>query len=59
MAILLGIIGTTFVLVCVFGWLTIESAWNLGGEFYIKGNYGRRKNWIERLFDGFEILGGM
>ena len=56
MDILLGIIGTTIVLVCAFGWLTVESAWSLGGEFYIKGNYGRRKNWIERLLDGFEVL---
>lgn len=54
--VLLGVIGTTLLLVFVFGWLTVESAWAVGGEYYIKGNYGRRKKWIERLLDGFEIL---
>ena len=36
--------------------LTIEAAWLQGGEFYIKGNKGRRKSWVERLLDGFEVL---
>jgi hypothetical protein len=59
MAILLGIIGTTLFLVCIFGLVIVEDAWQLGGEFYINGNYGRRKMWIERLLDGFEIIGRM
>jgi len=54
--VLLGVIGTTLLLVFVFGWLSVESAWSVGGEYYIKGNYARRKKWIERLLDGFEIL---
>ncbi len=54
--VLLGVIGTTLLLVCVFGWLTVENAWSVGGEFYINGNFGRKKKWIERLLDGFEVL---
>lgn len=56
MEILLGIIGSTLLLVCFSGWLVIENAWSLGGEYYISGNYGRKKTWLERLIDGFEKL---
>lgn len=56
MEILLTVIGVTVILIGVLGVLNIENAWTLGGEFYIKGNYGRRKNWLERLLDGFEVL---
>lgn len=56
MELMINIIAATAVLVLFFGGLTVSSAWLLGGEFYIKGNYGRRKNWVEHLLDGFEIL---
>lgn len=54
--ILLYLIIITAISVVFFGGLLLSSAWTLGGEFYIHGNKGRRKMWIERLLDGFEIL---
>lgn len=50
------VIIVTAILVFVFGGLTLSSAWDLGGEFYIDDFKGRRKMWIERLLDGYEIL---
>jgi len=54
--ILYYFIVVTALLVVVFGGLLLASAWGLGGEFYIYGNKGRRKNWLERLLDGLEVL---
>lgn len=54
-----NIISATVLLILCFGGFNIYNAWNLGGEYYIKGNFGRRKKWIERLLDGFEVLGRM
>lgn len=52
------IIGTVILLGSCIA-LTVSSAWTLGGKYYIKGNFARRKSWIERLLDGFEILAKM
>ena len=56
MEVLANIIVITIVLILFFGGLSIQTAWDFGGEFYIHGNFGRRKKWIERLLDGFEVL---
>lgn len=56
MEILIGVIAITFNLVVFFGGLTICTAWEYGGEFYIDEFKGRRKMWIERLLDGLEII---
>lgn len=52
------IIATAFIALA-FGGLTFACAWSVGGEFYISANKGRRKNFIERLLDGFENLKNM
>lgn len=57
--VLFYIIVTTSILVFAFGSLTVMIAWDLGNKFYIKGNKGRKRNWLERLFNGFEILNKM
>lgn len=56
MEILIGVIAITATFTIFFGGLTIGSAWEFGGEFYIDEFKGRRKMWIERLLDGFEII---
>ena len=56
MTFMTNLIAITAVLTIFFGGLTVSSAWLFGGEFYIKGNVGKRKNWLERLLDGFEAL---
>lgn len=56
MNILLNIILATFYLWCSVAGFNLYNAWNLGGQFYIKGNCGKRKSWVERLLDGFEVL---
>ena len=56
MEILLGIIGSTIVILCCCGLIMFECAWSIGGQYYINGNYGRRKSWLKRLLDGFEKL---
>lgn len=56
MDLMANIIALTIICVVCFGWWNVYNAWTLGGEFYIKGNFGRRKKWIERLLDGFEVL---
>ena len=57
--ILFNLIIATALLALVFGGLTFACAWSVGGEFYISANKGRRKNFFERLLDGFEILKNM
>ena len=57
--VLANLIALTVICVVCFGWWNIHNAWNLGGEYYINGNFARRKNWLERLLDGFEVLGRM
>jgi hypothetical protein len=52
------IIATAFIALA-FGGLTFMCAWSVGGEFYISEYQGRRKNFLERLLDGFEILKNM
>ena len=56
MDLMSNVIAVTILLIVFFGWWNVYNAWTLGGEFYIKGNFGRRKKWIERLLDGFEVL---
>ncbi len=46
----------TFILIIAIGWLLCAQAYSIGGEFYINGNYGRRKTKFERLCDGLEKL---
>lgn len=56
MEILIGVIAITATFTIFFGGLTIGSAWEFGGEFYIDEFKGRRKSWLERLLDGLEYL---
>lgn len=59
MEILFNLIITTALIALTFGGLTFACAWAVGGEFYISADKGRRKNFIERLLDGFENLKNM
>ena len=36
-------------------WLCVES-FSLGGDYYLKGNYARKKTFFEKLFDGLKIM---
>ena len=56
MELLINIIAITATLTIFFGGFTLAIAWEYGGQFYIKGNKGRRKCWVERLLDGMETL---
>ena len=44
----------TMVVICGF-WLLTE-AFNLGGDYYLKGNYARKKTFFEKLSDGLKIM---
>ena len=49
------IIGTALITL-IFGCLWAYCAWSVGGEFYITADKGRKKSFLERLFDGFEKM---
>ena len=59
MGILFNLIIVTAFLALAFGGLTFACAWSVGGEFYISADKGRRKNFLERLLDGFEKMKNM
>lgn len=56
MEVLFNLIIATAIIALAFGGLTFMCAWSVGGEFYISEYRGRRKNFLERLLDGFEKL---
>lgn len=53
---LLGWISLTIILLSVFGSYLACKCWELGRDFIIKGNFGRRLNFIEKWFDGLMKL---
>lgn len=46
---------TIFMVVICALWLCVES-FNLGGDYYLKGNYARKKTFFEKLSDGLKIM---
>ena len=46
---------TVFLLVLFGCYLFVESYY-LGGDYYVFGNYARKKTVLEKFFDGFKIL---
>ena len=53
---LLDWISLTCVCLAFAGSYLAIKAWELGRDFIIKGNYGRRLNKIEKWFDGLITL---
>lgn len=53
---LLDWISLTCVLLAFTGSYLAIKAWELGRDFIIKGNHGRRLNKIEKWFDGLFTL---
>ena len=53
---LLDWISLTVVLLAFVGSYLICKCWELGHDFIIKGNYGKRLNFIEKWFDGLMTL---
>ena len=53
---LLDWISLTCVLIAIVGSYLVCKAWDLGRDFIIKGNYGKRLNKIEKFFDGLITL---
>lgn len=53
---ILYIMVMTIIVTVICGlWLCVES-FHLGGDYYVFGNYARRKNFFEKLFDGLKIM---
>ena len=46
---------TVFMLV-LFGCYLVVESYYLGGDYYIFGNYARKKTFFEKFFDGLKIL---
>ena len=46
---------TAFMLFICLIWLFVESYY-LGGDYYVIGNYARKKTFFEKLFDGLKIM---
>lgn len=46
---------TVFMLVICLTWLFVESYY-LGGDYYIFGNYARKKTFFEKFFDGLKVM---
>ena len=44
----------TMIVICGL-WLLTES-FHLGGDYYLKDNYARKKTFLEKLFDGLKIM---
>lgn len=44
----------TMIVICGL-WLCVES-FNLGGDYYLKGNYARKKTFFEKLADGLKVM---
>lgn len=53
---LLGWISLTCVLLAFVGSYLAVKAWEMGRDFIIKDNYGKRLNFIEKWFDGLFTL---
>ena len=53
---LLGWISLTVILLAFTGSYLACKCWELGRDFVIKGNFGRRLNFIEKWFDGLITL---
>ena len=53
---LLDWISLTVVLLAFVGSFLACKCWDLGRDFIIKGNYGKRLNFIEKWFDGLITL---
>lgn len=53
---LLDWISLTCVLIAIVGSYLVCKAWDLGRDFIIEGNYGKRLNKIEKFFDGLITL---
>ena len=53
---LLGWISLTCVLLAFVGSYLAVKAWELGRDFVIEGNHGRRLNCVEKFFDGVKTL---
>ena len=53
---LLNWIGLTCVLICACLAFIINASWNLGRDYIIKGNKGKRLNFIQKFFDGFHTF---
>ena len=53
---MIELIFSTVVLIGIFGGINLYLAYGLGGDYYVIGNYARRKNWIEKILDGLEVL---
>lgn len=53
---LLDWISLTCVVLAFVGSYLICKAWDLGRDFIIKDNYGKRLNFIEKWFDGLITL---
>ena len=53
---LLDWISLTCVLIAIVGSYLVCKAWDLGRDFIIKDNYGKRLNKIEKFFDGLITL---
>lgn len=46
---------TVFLLILFGCYLFVESYY-LGGDYYVFGNYARKKSFFEKLFDGLKIM---
>ncbi len=44
----------TMIVICGL-WLLSES-FHLGGDYYLKGNYARKKTFFEKLSDGLKVM---
>ena len=50
------IIAVTSVLVLFCGVLLIVGSYDLSDEYFIVGNFGKKKSFLRRLFDGLRIM---
>ena len=50
------IIFMTVFLLMLFGCYLVVESYYLGGDYYIFGNYARKKTFFEKFFDGLKIL---
>jgi len=46
----------TIFLLVLFGCHIVIESYYLGGDYYIFGNYARKKTFFEKFFDGFKIM---
>lgn len=53
---LLDWIGLTSILLSIVTCIIVCKAWDLGRDYIIDGNYGRRLNIFEKWFDGLKTF---